>query len=102
MARRLELQIELETLLNNKNVYFQPPETEKLNYPCIVYTRKNISSNKANDKNYLLHDEYELTLIYRNPDSQLTHKILEHFKYCNFGTHFVSDNLNHDTFNLFY
>ena len=102
MGHRLNLQAELEELLGNRNVYYQPPETKKLSYPCIIYTRQSIDSTKANDKSYLLNDRYELTVIYKQPDSDLPYKIIGHFQYCRHDRHFTSDNLNHDTFNLYY
>jgi len=33
MGTRLELQNLLENILGSRNVYFQPPENLKLNYP---------------------------------------------------------------------
>ena len=102
MASRLELQIELETILGSKNVYFQPPESKKLVYDCIVYNRNNIFNRHANNKNYMLKDCYEATLIYRNPDSDLAKRVLEHFEYSSFNRHFTSDNLNHDVITIYY
>jgi hypothetical protein len=40
-------------------------------------------------------------VIYRHPDSDLPHKIASLPK-CSFDRHFVSDNLNHDVFNLYF
>ena len=37
MANRLDLQALLEDLLGSRNVYYQPPESVKMNYPAIVY-----------------------------------------------------------------
>ena len=34
---RLILHDELITLLGSSNVYFQPPTSIKMNYPCIIY-----------------------------------------------------------------
>ena len=102
MASRLELHDELCELLGTNNVYFQPPESSKINYDCIVYHRDNFHIRHANDNKYMLMDRYELEFIYRDPDSEIPKNILEHFKYCSFDRHFISDNLNHDTFDLYY
>ena len=102
MGSRLDLQTELETILGSRNVYFQPPESIKLSYDCIVYNRKDIWNRHADNRNYALEDCYELTVIYRNPDSDLTHTILEHFQYASFTRHFASDNLNHDIITIYY
>ena len=37
MDRRLKLQTLLESIKGVSKVYFQPPETVKMSYPCIVY-----------------------------------------------------------------
>ena len=102
MASRLELQTELETLLDSKNVYFQPPESKKLKYDCIVYNRSTIDTKKADNRNYLLTDRYDVMFIYRDPDSEIPHKILEHFSYCTHSRHYAVDNLYHDVFTLYY
>lgn len=102
MASRLQLQAELEELLGSRNVYFQPPESKKLQYDCIVYHRSNINTNKADNKNYIMTDRYDLTFIYRNPDSDIPKKILEKFEYCSHIRMFTVDNLYHDVFTLYY
>ena len=102
MASRLNLQSEFETLLGNRNVYFQPPESKKLKYDCIVYHRSNLETKKADNKNYIITDRYEVMLIYKDPDSNLPRQILEHFKYCTHSRHYVADNLYHDVFNIYY
>lgn len=103
MGSRLELHEELCDLLGSRNVYFQPPESKKLTYDCIVYARNSILTQHANDKNlYIGHDRYELIYIYKDPDSKLNRDFLERFQYCSLNRHFVSDNLYHDVFNLYY
>ena len=57
MGRRLEFQEVLQSLIGirpdgKKNVYFQPPSSVKMNYPCIVYSLSRISVKKANNKLY--------------------------------------------------
>ena len=52
MSSRIELQDELENLLGSKNVYYQPPESVKMEYPAIVYRRSNINNNFADDLVY--------------------------------------------------
>lgn len=102
MGSRLELQSELELVLGSNNVYFQPPESKKLTYDCIVYQLKDVWYKHADDKKYLLKDCYEVTVIYRNPDSSVTHDLLDYFEYSNFNRHFTSDNLNHDVITIYY
>lgn len=102
MGSRLELQAKLEELLGSNNVYYQPPESKKISYDCIVYKKSDIWHRHADNKNYTSMDEYELTLIYKNPDRPIAKEILEAFPYSRFQRHFTSDNLNHDVMNIYY
>ena len=102
MASRLELHEELCEILGSRNVYFQPPESKKIEYDCIIYNKEYINVKHADDQKYMLLDRYEIELIYKNPDNNISKVLLMHFKYCSFDRHFVSDNLYHDTFNLYY
>ncbi|NBI91913.1 hypothetical protein D3Z45_15365 [Lachnospiraceae bacterium] len=102
MAKPREaLQTLFEKLLGSRNVYFQLPESVKLNYPCIVYERSGIRIDSANNKAYLKHNQYTVTYIDEDPDSEIPDKLLE-LGYCRFNTHFTADNLNHDVFTLYF
>lgn len=103
MASRLDLHEELCNILGSRNVYFQPPESLKIKYPCIIYSKNNALSTYANNKNnYTKYDRYEIILIYKDPDSDLANDVLEHFGYCRLDRHYIVDNLYHDAFNLYY
>lgn len=101
MASRLKLQSELETILGSRNVYFQPPESIRMIYPAIVYSRIRIDNRHANDFVYKQDDAYEVIVIDRNPDSEIVRKISRLPK-CRFDRHYKADNLNHDAFTLYY
>lgn len=99
MASRLDLQTLLEGLTDN--VYFQTPTNSEMQYPCIVYKRDNSRSRFANNKPYSHAKRYQVTVIDRNPDSELPDAV-EGLSYCAFDRHFAADNLNHYVFNLFF
>lgn len=101
MASRLDLQTQLEELLGSRNVYYQSPESIKLKYPCIIYHLSRIRTDDANNKKYLKHRLYQLTLIDEDPDSDLVDKVLE-LPMCSFDRSFSSDGLNHFVFNIYY
>lgn len=101
MASRLELQTKLEELLGSRNVYFQPPETVKLSYPAIVYSREPIENRYANNGVYMQFVRYSVTVIDKNPDSEIVPKI-SLLPMCRHDRHFKSNNLNHDVFTLYY
>lgn len=101
MASRLELQKLLEEILGTRSVYFQPPESIKLSYPCIIYERNRGRSFQANDDLYNYRKSYILTVIDKNPDSTIPDEI-EKLRYCTFDRFFVADNLPHWTFIIYY
>lgn len=98
---RLELHERLCTLLGSRNVYYRPPESIKMKYPAIVYDRNNYRNVFADDTIYRQLKSYMITVIYKDPDSDLPDRIMG-LPYCRFDRHFVSDNLNHDVFTLYY
>lgn len=101
MGKRLDLQKELENLLGSRNVYFQPPESIKINYPAIVYSREDIGNTFADDLVYMQKHIYRITVIDANPDSEIVYKVSK-LPMCRFNRHFKSDNLNHDVFIINY
>ncbi len=101
MASRLELQTLLETILGSRNVYYQPPESVKMSYPAIVYSRSKIGNIHANDLPYLQLHAYSVIVIDKDPDSEFVDAISV-LPYCEHVRHYTSDNLNHDVFTLYY
>lgn len=101
MSKRLELQSKLEELLGNKNVYYQPPESIKMEYPAIIYSKSDIVVRNANNKMYTRNDLYIVTVVSKKPDNPVIDKLLE-LPLCSYDRHYVSDNLNHDVFNLYF
>ncbi len=101
MGSRLELQTELETILGSRNVYFQPPETIKMAYPCIIYSRSSGDTQFANNKPYTFNIQYRILVVDKNPDSTIPDRIAQ-LPMCTFDRHYVTNNLNHDVFNIYY
>lgn len=101
MSRRVELQSLLEDLLGVKHVYYQPPESLKLEYPAIVYSKSRIDKRSANDTAYNLNTRYELIVIDKRPDNPVIEKLLS-LPYCSYDRPYVSDNLNHDVLTIYY
>ena len=99
--RRLTLSAKFRALLKSNNVYFQPPESKKMVYPCIRYERAKIPVTKADNLNYLAHTNYTVILITTDPDSDLPYQILDEFKgQISHLQHYVKDNLIHDVYTL--
>lgn len=101
MGSRLDLQTVLENVLGTKNVYFQPPPSISMKYPAIVYSRMNIDTAYANNFAYSQRLAYKLTVIDRDPDSEIVKKVAM-LPLCSFDQHYASDNLNHDVFTIYF
>ena len=102
MASRLSLQDELETLLGSENVYFQPPESLRMNYPCIRYELSRATQFRASNRNYATHKSYVVYHIYKDPDEDLINTFLNSFQMCEHNRHYTSDGLYHDVYTIFY
>lgn len=103
--KRLELHKILKGVLTSNNleanVYFQPPENLKMKYPCIVYTRRYITKNMADNTAYLLDRQYTVTYIDKEANSGVLDSLLA-LNYCRYMSHAVVDSLNQDTFEIYY
>lgn len=101
IARRLELQSLLESILGSRNVYFQPSNNVQMKYPAIVYSRNRIDNRDANNSVYLQNISYQVIVIDKNPDSEIVSKISK-LPLCRYDRHYNADNLNHDVFTLYF
>ena len=101
MADRLELHSVFQELLGSSNVYYQPPESIKMQYDAIRYSKKTIDSKYANDRKYSMIDCYEVIVISRLPDNPVIKKLLS-LPYCSYDRHYIADNLHHDVLTIYW
>lgn len=114
MERRSDLLVqELKDLLGTDEVYFQPgPDVSAsddayiltgIQYPCFIMERTTAFQPKANDRTYLFRPGYQVSYInYDEPDPEMLEEFVRHFGCCEYQKHFVSDNLHHDVFMIYY
>lgn len=103
MRSRLDFHKELVKVLGSNQVYFQPPENVRIKYPCIIYERDNVDVNPADDIKYLKNVRYEVMYISKDPDTNdKIAEILDSFRFAVYVRHFVSDNINHEVFTIYY
>lgn len=100
-TKQEQLQTILETVLNSEFVYFQPPASVQLTYPCIVYERDYIKTRFASNLPYSHAKRYKVTVMDRSPDSSISDAIAL-LAMCAFDRHFVINNLHHDVFTLYF
>lgn len=96
---RLELHEILCTMLGSRNVYFQPPASVKMKYPCIVYEARAMDTRHADNYPYNLTDRYRVIAIDKDPDSILPRKIAM-LQGARAAQPYVNDNLHHWPFEL--
>lgn len=96
-----ELQFLLEEILGSKNVYFQPPSDRKISYPCIVYQLDYIKPTFSDNIVYGNRKRYSVTYIDRSPDQYIPDKI-GLLPMCSFVRFYISDNLNHYMYRLYF
>jgi len=91
----------LVEILGSNAVYFQPPATIKMEYPCIVYSLVTEDSRFADNIPYYHKKRYKIMLIGRDPDTDIPDKI-KMLQSCTRETRYVVDNLYHDVFYLYF
>ena len=106
---------DLMRLLGTDKVYFQPSADAGsddygenfiftgMEYPCFTIERTNAYQPKADDRNYLFRPAYRVTYINDDePDPWMLERVMRTFAHCTYNRHFVSDNLHHDAFTIYY
>ena len=101
MADRRELQAELEAILGSRNVYYNPPETVKITYPAIVYSKDRIEHVFANNAKYTNNKLYTIIFICKTPDNPVIDDVLK-MPLSHHVRTYVADNLYHDVINVYY
>jgi hypothetical protein len=101
MGQRSDLQAILETVLGTPNVYFQPPPTVQIQYPCIIYKRDTALTAFADNNPYRYTKRYQVTVIDRNPDSVIPDEVAK-LPRVTHSRFFTADGLNHDVFDLYF
>lgn len=72
-----------------------------MQYPAIVYSRDDIENDHANNGTYMQSTAYNIIVIDPDPDSEVVQKVSK-LPMCMFDRHYVADNLNHDSFTIYY
>lgn len=85
----------------SKRVYFQPPATIKMSYPCIIYKLDDIDTTFADNNPYSLMKKYVVMAVTTDPDSDLPMKIAQ-LPMCTMNRIYAADNLYHYVFDLYF
>lgn len=102
LKRRLYLQSLLKEIPEVQEVYFQPPEDVKLKFPCIIYKWDRTKDLRADDTLYNSRRGYSITIVDQNPDSAIPIIFQKNFPLASFDRSYVSNNMNHWVYNLYW
>lgn len=98
---RRELHSILKDILGSGNVYFQPPPSIKLEYPCIIYNVDDWNIQHADNGPYQHQKRYLVTVVDKNPDSDIPERVAM-LPSVRFSRSYASDHLNHTAFRLYF
>lgn len=101
MDQRLKLHTILVDVLGSQNVYFQPTENIRMNYPAIVYSRDRITPIYADNRTYTKTDRYNVIHISSDPDDNTPDK-LANLPLSIHSAAYIADNLHHNAFSIYY
>ena len=97
-ANRLELREKLSQFMldcgETPKLYFQPPESVKLEYPCMIYHLRTMSSRKANNRPYHKTIGFDITYITRSHSSKVPDRMLDEPLF-SFDRYYTAENLHH-------
>lgn len=96
---RFELQSKLGSIFGDSTrIHYQPSSSDKLKYPCLIYTIKDGENWHADNKTYAFFPFYDVTHIYKNPDDGLamTKKLIEGLDGVRYDRAWKVDNLYHE------
>lgn len=84
-----------------ENVYFQPPTTTKMEYPCIIYRRDFAKTEHADNSPYRFTLRYQVIAVSKRTDTDMFEKIAA-LPQSSFIRFYTGDDLNHDVFTLYF
>ena len=87
------------TELTETRTYFQPPPSERMKYPAILYSLSRIRNRHADNSVYGQTDEYQLIVVDEDPDSEIT-RAVSLLPRCRHERRYQADNLYHDVFTI--
>lgn len=96
--RRLKIHNWLCDILGSNNVYYQPPESVKMQYDAIRYKLTGIPTKNADNNVYTKNLKYEIIYIHKQINDDVIDKLSDIGSY---NTTYIKDNLYHDVFTIY-
>jgi hypothetical protein len=93
VLRRL-LSEAMEECGEEPKLYYQPPESMKLAYPCFVYHFDGFQNRVADNVKYTTGVSFDVTYITRSPTSRVP-IVVNKIPLMSFDRYYTADNLHH-------
>ncbi len=87
-------------ILGSENVYFDPPESAKIEYPAIIFSREKIWKTEADNVGYLFNDRFEVKFIRKTESGDIVDKLLM-LPYCEHNRSYKASDMYHDAFTFY-
>jgi hypothetical protein len=84
----------LEEILGSDNVYYNPPESQKMNFPAIVYNLSDIRQVHADNRKYVDFTSYKITIVSKKVDHPAIRGVLD-LPMTKFSTNFTKNGYYH-------
>lgn len=101
MGLRENLHDILVEALGSDEVYFQPPSTVRMHYPCIVYSLLPGRTMYSNNMPYVIQKRYQVIVIDKDPDSEIPDRI-GMLATSTQTRRYTADNLYHSVYEIYY
>lgn len=103
MRTREDVHEALVDILESNHVYFNPPDSIKMIYPCFRYEFTGIKQYKADNGPYVHFKKYTVTYLTTNvrEPNEIINEMLNAFEYCSVDRNYASDGVQHTTFAIY-
>ena len=97
---RLEFQSELRK--HAPSAHYMRPLGNHMTYPCFVYKSLAPKQVRADNRNYLTMNCYEVLYISETENEAIIEEMTSSFGHCSAGAPYISDDLYHYPFTIYY
>ena len=97
---RLDFQRELRKYA--PEAYYVRPLNNHMDYPCFVYKSIAPRQVRADNRNYMTVNGYDVLYISETENEGIAETMTEAFGYCSAGAPYVKDDLFHYPFTIYY
>lgn len=98
-GKRTDLSDILHTILDH--VYYQPPASIKMQYPCIVYSLSGERPTRADNRKYVNKKRYSVTVVDYDQDSSYPDMVGD-LPYSSAEKPYTSDGLYHFPYTVYF